>query len=227
MAGPQKKKVEEDGEGVWLISYGDMVTLMMTFFIMMLAFSSQDKAEVEKAVRSIQGALGTGYSAEAVAQSEKRAESSFQSLGTMTRQLISDGNLRDVMDVKVTDRGIVLNMAGGVLFRPGSAVVERGFKPFLLEMAQMLKKVPYKLMVEGHTDDVPPPPQSGYPSNWELSAARAAAVVRTLVQEGGVEPERFSATGYGEFRPLFAATPENRPKNRRVEIIISREGFSG
>ncbi|OGL59991.1 MAG: hypothetical protein A3J27_15525 [Candidatus Tectomicrobia bacterium RIFCSPLOWO2_12_FULL_69_37] len=205
-----------------------MVTLLLTFFILIVAMSTPDKKKIEQALKSIQGALGTaGVTAEMAMMSEKKSEASFQNLGSQVKNLVLEGNLQDVVDVKITERGIVLNMTGGVLFRAGSAGVERGFMPFLLELAQMLKKLPYKVLVEGHTDDSPPPPQGSYPSNWELSAARAAAIVRVLTREGGVEPERFSATGYGEFRPLFAPTPQNRPKNRRVEVIISREGFSG
>jgi len=223
-----KKKQEEGGVDEWIVTYGDMVTLLLTFFILIVAMSTPDKKKIEQALKSIQGALGTaGVTAEMAMMSEKKSEASFQNLGSQVKNLVLEGNLQDVVDVKITERGIVLNMTGGVLFRAGSAGVERGFMPFLLELAQMLKKLPYKVLVEGHTDDSPPPPQGSYPSNWELSAARAAAIVRVLTREGGVEPERFSATGYGEFRPLFAPTPQNRPKNRRVEVIISREGFSG
>ena len=228
MAIQLKKKQEEGGVDEWIVTYGDMVTLLLTFFILIVAMSTPDKKKIEQALKSIQGALGTaGVTAEMAMMSEKKSEASFQNLGSQVKNLVLEGNLQDVVDVKITERGIVLNMTGGVLFRAGSAGVERGFMPFLLELAQMLKKLPYKVLVEGHTDDSPPPPQGSYPSNWELSAARAAAIVRVLTREGGVEPERFSATGYGEFRPLFAATPENRVSNRRVEIIISREGFSG
>lgn len=227
MAVPRKKP-EEGGVDEWIVTYGDMVTLLLTFFILIVAMSTPDKKKIEQAMKSIQGALGTaGVSAEMAMLSEKKSEASFQNLGSQVKNLVLEGNLQDVVDVKITERGIVLNMTGGVLFRAGSAAVERGFMPFLMELSQMLKKLPYKVMVEGHTDDSPPPRQGAYPSNWELSAARAASIVRVLTREGGVEPERFSATGYGEFRPLFAATPENRPKNRRVEVIISREGFSG
>ena len=228
MAIQLKKKQEEGGVDEWIVTYGDMVTLLLTFFILIVAMSTPDKKKIEQALKSIQGALGTaGVTAEMAMMSEKKSEASFQNLGSQVKNLVLEGNLQDVVDVKITERGIVLNMTGGVLFRAGSAGVERGFMPFLLELAQMLKKLPYKVLVEGHTDDSPPPPQGSYPSNWELSAARAAAIVRVLTGEGGVEPERFSATGYGEFRPLFAPTPQNRPKNRRVEVIISREGFSG
>ena len=131
--------------------------------------------------------------------------------------------MQDVVEVEVNEKGIVLNIVGGALFKGGRAVVSRGIKPLILEVGLMVKKLPYKIIVEGHTDNTKI--KGGrYPSNWELSAARAAAVVRVMSEEAGVDPERFSAVGYAEFRPLYAHTKANRAKNRRVEIIISREG---
>ncbi len=227
MANLAPKKKEEGGGEEWLMTFGDMMALLLTFFVLLVALMTPDKKKFDSAIQSIQSALGAAVmTGQRALVAEQKAEASFQNLGSQVKQLINEGNLQDVVDIKVTERGIVLNMSGGVLFRPGSAAVERGFKPFLLEIANMVKKLPYKILVEGHTDDIKPG-DGPFPSNWELSAARAAAVVRVLIQEGGVEAERFSATGYAEVRPLFAPTPENRVKNRRVEIIISREGQSG
>jgi len=207
------------------MTFGDMMALLLTFFVLLMGISSPDPGQFDKAIKSIQEALGAAMvSKERFLMSEKQAEASFENLGSQVKELVQEGNLQDVVDVKVTERGIVLNMTGGVLFRAGQIEVEGGFKPFLLELAQMVKKLPYKLLVEGHTDDTKSAGKGVTASNWYLSAARAAAVVRVLVDEGGVAPERFSAVGYAEFRPLFAPTPENRVKNRRVEVIISREG---
>lgn len=224
----ENQKREERGADEWLMTFGDMMALLLTFFVLLVGISSPDPGQFDKAIKSIQEALGAAMvSKERFLMSEKKAEASFENLGSQVKELVQEGNLQDVVDVKVTERGIVLNMTGGVLFRPGQIEVEEAFKPFLLELALMVRKLPYKLLVEGHTDDVKPTGKGVMASNWLLSAARAASVVRVLVDEGGVAPERFSATGYAEYRPLFAPTPENRVKNRRVEIVISREGQSG
>ncbi len=154
---------------------------------------------------------------------EKESEASFENLGSQVKEIINEGNMQDVVEVEINEKGIVLNIVGGALFKPGSARVSKGIKPLILEVGLMVKKLPYKIIVEGHTD-ASKPGRGPYPSNWELSAARAAAVVRVMSKEAGVDPARFSAIGYAQYRPLYAQTKENRAKNRRVEIIISREG---
>ena len=114
------KRKPEEGIDEWIVTYGDMVTLLLTFFILIVAMSSPDKGKIDKAIKSIQGSLGTsGVSAEMAMLSEKKSEASFQNLGSQVKNLVIEGNLQDVVDVKVTELGIVMNMTGGVLFRAG------------------------------------------------------------------------------------------------------------
>lgn len=189
-----------------------------------MGISSPDPTKFTQAIKSIQEALGgIRISKETIVRSQELTEASFEKLRREARKIIKDGNLQDVVDVQVNEKGLIINVLGGALFEPGSANIHKGIKPLLLEVALMVKKLPYKILVEGHTDNTKIKSEK-FPSNWELSAARAAAVVRVMVQEGGVEPVRFSAIGYAEHRPLFAHTSRNRDKNRRVEIVISREG---
>lgn len=219
---PPAKKPDPPAE--WLMTFGDMMALLLTFFVLLIGISSPDQGKFDKAMQSIAEALGAdpGSSTATLLVAEKASEASFKNLGSQVEEIINEGNLQDIVDVAINERGIVLNIVGGALFRSGGARVSRDMKPLLLTVSDMLKKLPYKIIVEGHTDDTQT--KGGrYPSNWELSAARAAAVVRVMA-EGGVAADRFSAIGYAEFRPLYAQTKANRAKNRRVEIIISREG---
>ena len=223
MLGERGKKPREVQEE-WLLTFGDMMALLLTFFVLLFAISSSDPGKFDKAIKSIQDAIGSAaISREILDLSGKQSEASFELLGGEVKEIIKEGNLQNAVEVDVNEKGLVLNILGGALFESGSAKVQKGIKPLLLEVALMVKKLPYKIIVEGHTDNVKAK-GGAYPSNWELSAARAAAVVRVMVEEGGVEPARFSAVGYAEFQPLYAQTRENRAKNRRVEIIISREG---
>ncbi|MDA0999758.1 MAG: flagellar motor protein MotB [bacterium] len=221
-----RPKRDEGGGDEWLMTFGDMMALLLTFFVLLMGISSPDPGKYSKAVKSIQEALGASLSSkEKLMVAEKESEASFNNLGSQVSQVIKDGNLQDVVKVEVNEKGVVLNIVGGALFRAGSATLEKGIQPLLLDVVQTIRKLPYRVIVEGHTDDVPP--KGGpYPSNWELSAARAASVVRFMISEGGVAADRFSAVGYAEFRPLYALTKENRARNRRVELIISREGVS-
>ena len=221
----EKKEKKPDPPADWLMTFGDMMALLLTFFVLLIGISSPDPGKYDKAMKSIANALGAEpeATAEVLKVAENEAEASFENLGSEVSEMIKEGQMQDVVQVKINEKGIVLNIAGGVAFRPGSARVTREIKPTILEVGLMVKKLPYKIIVEGHTDSTK---TSGrlYPSNWELSAARAAAVVRVMTQGAGVASDRFSAIGYAEFRPLFAQTKANRAKNRRVEIIISREG---
>ncbi len=95
---------------------------------------------------------------------------------------------------------------------------------FLKNLSKILKKSSYKIIIEGHTDDVPFQSKK-FPSNWELSANRAGAVVRYLINTGNISPSRLIPSGYAGFKPRFPPTPENRVKNQRIEIVILREKF--
>ncbi len=207
------------------MTFGDMMALLLTFFVLLIGISSPDPGKFDKAMKSIADSLGAApVSTETLMVAEKESEASFENLGSQVSDVINEGNMQDVVEVEVNEKGIVLNIVGGALFKAGQARVSKGIKPLILEVGLMVKKLPYKIIVEGHTDNTKSKKGGRYPSNWELSAARAAAVVRVMTEEAGVDPGRFSAIGYAQFRPLYAQTKANRAKNRRVEIIISREG---
>lgn len=223
MAEPVFKRSPEP-QAEWLMTFGDMMALLLTFFVLLIGISSPDPGKFDKAMKSIADALGAApVSTETLMVAEKESEASFKNLGSQVKEIINEGNMQDVVEVEVNEKGIVLNIVGGALFEAGQATVSKGIRPLILEVALMVKKLPYKIIVEGHSD-ASKSKGGRYPSNWELSAARAAAVVRVMAEEAGVDPARFSAVGYAEFRPLYAQTKANRAKNRRVEIIISREG---
>lgn len=218
----------EEGGDDWLMTYGDLMSLLLVFFVLLLAISSLDKKKFDVTMSAIQNALGGTVETQIREglEAERKAEQRFQEMSQQLGQLISKESMQDVLQAKVTERGIVLTGLGHAMFPSGGATLLPAAQRFLLQLALAVKKLPNKIAVEGHTDDVPTRTER-FPSNWELSAARAAAVVRFLVEQGGIAPDRLSATGYADTRPQAAPRPENRPKNRRVEIIISREGVIG
>jgi len=123
-------------------------------------------------------------------------------------------------------RGLVIALVGVVPLRSEGVIVRPEDKPMLSKVARILKKyADREILIEGHTDDAPIASSSRFSSNWELSTARATAILRYLEEKEGISAKRLSAAGYGEYRPLATnATPEGREKNRRVEIVIlSRE----
>jgi len=217
-------KFDQD-EGVWFISLADMMSLLMTFFILLYSMSALDSSKYTAAVQSITSALGVpggGHPPGGHPPGGYPERVSWQRLSEEIRTAISQENLQGSMEVVQEKRGIILYASGGVLFESGTSAIEGRFRPFLFRMADLLKRVPYKVLVEGHTDDVPiNTPQ--YPSNWELSSSRASSVVRFFIEETGLPPQRFSAVGYASYKPRFEPTPENRARNRRVEMIILKE----
>lgn len=130
------------------------------------------------------------------------------------------------MSVVQTERGIVISLQNSVLFDSGSADIRTDAVPILREVALALEQTDRNILVEGYTDNVPIQ-TAAFPSNWELSAARATNVLRHLLAVGDLDPDRFAAVGYGEYRNIYPNdSEENRQKNRRVDIVILDERTS-
>lgn len=148
-------------------------------------------------------------------------------------KLLLESRLKDEIAAKqvkidMADRGLVITFVAEVLFDSGQAKIKTEGKGMLDKVARTLNEegIENDIGIEGHTDNEPIK-YSGWKSNWELSTARATSVLHYFIDNGGIVPERLSATGYGEYRPIASnQTPEERQKNRRVEIIIKPEEVS-
>jgi chemotaxis protein MotB len=206
----RKTHYERPSHERWLISYADFITLMFTFFAALYALSSVDKAKVE----SFSGSLKQAFKVidEPIPLYEER-----------TRALVQDisKNIQGIegVSVKTDPRGVVVTFSDAVLFASGSAEIKQEALGVMGKLSKILNETPGRIMIEGHTDNVP---VSGgkYASNWELSTARAASVLHFFI-ENKVDPNRFSIAGYAEYRPLASnETEDGRAKNRRVELII-------
>ncbi len=237
-----RKRVEEEappGAPLWSLTYGDFMSLLLCFFIMLFALSTIDVARFKEVISSIQGALGVLEGGPRVlnpsdipvpkppTQISPSGLVELKLAGLMKeieRQLIKEGNLSpDKVSFKIDERGLVITFLDAVFFDVGKANLKPGVFPILDALADALKDVKNSIRIEGHTCDLPIH-TSQFPSNWELSAARAIAVLRYLVEEKGLPPERLMAVGYGEYRPLAPNVDEElRQKNRRVEIVILRD----
>ena len=238
---PQGSEDAGEGEAGWITTFSDMMSLLLTFFILLFSISSVETVKFKQILESIQSALGVENVPEAgtreglemvniEAQSKTDAVDEFggmvkkelNKIKSSVEEFIEKNQLNGHVSVKVDDRGAVITISDFVLFPEGSATFTPSAKPILKKMTPLLKQFPYLVRVEGHTDNLPIS-NSKYPSNWELSAARAAGIVRFYVRNG-IDPHRLVAVGYAEFRPIADnSTPEGREKNRRVEIVYVRE----
>ncbi len=230
----KKKEGEKGGGGGWLTTYGDMVTLLLTFFVFLFSFSTIDVMQFQKMILSFKGALGvlsggktfdveklvgmgfTGIDAGMLKQQTRYMKEVMKQV----ERLVQRENLGGKIRLRFTREGLVITITESVLFDPGSAVLKPEAIPVLLELSKVLKSVPNDLRVEGHTDNVPISTPK-YPSNWELSAARAASVAKFLIKRGNIDPRRISIAGYGPYKPIVPNdTPEHRALNRRVDIVV-------
>ncbi|MBI5244567.1 MAG: OmpA family protein [Elusimicrobia bacterium] len=205
---------------LWAIVYGDMMSYLMILFLLLLSTAlmknvkKEDRPEVEKSLMEIQVVFG-GKVDKAYEEKRSRDEKFFKISEALKGMQSAN------VSVIATEKLVRVQLGEGVLFDSGSAELKESAAPLLEPIAKQMLVPDNQIRVEGHTDTVPIR-KGKYKSNWELSMARAYSVVRTL--EGmGVKPERLSGIGYGEYRPVAANdTPENKAKNRRIEINLLR-----
>jgi chemotaxis protein MotB len=227
-----KKQECPKGAPAYMSTWGDMCTLLLCFFVMLLAMSTIDPAKFDVAASSFQNAFsGVLESFPSVLITQEvlipRLGGTEQNkrlavdAARRIRKAVKSENLEDAIKVKVTETGIAVKVADPIGFDIGDAKIKPELISVLGQIAEIIGRVEgTQIRVEGHTDDVPIHTRE-FPSNWELSAARALNVVKFLASHGNIDPSRLSAIGYGEYRPLVPNTSEkNRMKNRRIEIFV-------
>ena len=243
----RKKKQEEGSSGApaWMATYGDMVTLLLCFFVLLYSFSNLDKQKFNAMAASMQAAFsitqgggattpipgsntsdGSGAQTSAKDKSESKTSASAltsQRLLAMMQEIIKSENLEDEISVVINERGVVITFSEKILFAPGSAKIYPEALRVLYKISKILNDIPNKLAIEGHTDSEMPV-GSVYSDNWGLSAARAAAVASYMDSTIGVKSDRMNATGLSSNSPLVPNdTEEHMSLNRRVDIVILSE----
>ncbi|WP_028894989.1 OmpA/MotB family protein [Syntrophorhabdus aromaticivorans] len=231
----RKKKHDEDHENAerWLLTYADLITLLLAFFIMMYVFSKRDAQKYEEVASHLRaiftGGTGLAEKGSITASSPIEMASRGASSGDIKRQLESElldmnrdkGGSKNI-SVLSDERGIVIRVLDKTFFDEGRADLKEGARAALDKIVPIIRKVNNHIRIEGHTDNVPINTQE-FKSNWELSVRRATEVVRYLLEKHGLPPERISATGYAEYRPVADNdSPKSRALNRRIEIIITK-----
>ncbi len=218
---------DDDGTGgapAWMVTYGDLMSLLLTFFVLLLSFSSVQEEAFEKAMASLKGALGVMKFDRMVIKLPKSVPdrgSPAQIVASRIARYIKVRGLSKRMKVQRVKGGFKITLEDPVLFQLGSAKLSSQAHEVLDDLAGLLMDLTdYSIEVEGHTDNVPVRAQT-YPSNLELSVARALSVARYFIDRKGYDPRRIGVAGFGENRPVASNdTPEGRQKNRRVEINI-------
>jgi chemotaxis protein MotB len=222
--------------GGWEIVYTGFVLILLCFFVMLCSFSTMEEAKVTRFVKSFVNTLSImpgGVKLEPaevvvppsvdMVSIESELGKILQNLKTYTREL----GIEENVSFSSTEKGLVMRLSDNILFDLGKADISSDGAPFLRKISSLFAKSSYVIRIEGHTDNLPIHTKK-FPSNWELSASRAVNVLRFFLKEGGHSLEKLSAVGFGEFQPISPNdTPENRIKNRRVEIVLTKEKDNG
>jgi len=221
----RRKKAEESGDPVWLTTFADAMSLMLTFFVMIFAATSLNKAKLEPALGSLRGALGMMEKTKPGIVSTPKVVKENQLIASKIQYSVVSRGLSKQVKVKVVKGGVRVSLSSPILFDLGKAELKPEIFSLLDEIILVLREVPNEIVVEGHTDNLPIHTQR-FPSNWELSSARAISVARYFINKG-ISPSRIGVVGYADSRPLFPNdTPGHRAANRRVEIFIKNKDFS-
>ncbi len=211
--GRAQENNQQNNNSLWMIIYTDMITNLMIFFLMLYGLtwlSENDRAIAAASFR------------EAFAGEKGQVQQVMENIqkGLEKKKSIEKEVKKQFKDVEISERRIKIILPSPVLFDSGSAVLKPSTQQSLHEIANIVRAMNCKVIVEGHTDNVPIT-GGQYDSNWELSSARAFSVIQYLTDREGLSPLLLSALGYGEFRPKAANDTEaNKAVNRRIEINL-------
>ncbi|MGI6119609.1 MAG: OmpA family protein [Desulfosporosinus sp.] len=266
----RENETEKDNSERWMLTYLDLITLLMIFFVVLYSISKVDAEKFHAIAESLNKAFGgtpikielasnpdgpsllqTGTPASYTTVSGKGKDSnntinidptesrtnndtgtgnvdaekmSLNEIKFKLDKFAADNNIKTKLTTSIEERGLVVSVQETLLFESGSAEITARAREILEIISTVLVTVPNQIKVEGHTDNLPIN-TAKFPSNWELSVIRATNVVNILQKEG-ISPNRLSATGYGEFRPISSnSTDVGRSKNRRIDLLILRSKY--
>lgn len=222
-----KKRQEMEYGNSWLITYSDMITIILCFFIVFFTFTAEEASLLEK----IKDSLTTEV--EGLNQENEKLKEEKESLAALLfgsendldsaenfMEFLEKNGLMESVYIIEEERGLVIRFKDGVLFGSGKAAISEGGYEVLREIGEKVQGVKNLVVIEGFTDDIPIK-TNDFPSNWELSVARAIGVAKFMIDDMGIEEERISVSGFGEQKPIDTnETEEGRANNRRIEITI-------
>ena len=237
------KPHEEEAGEAWLLPYSDLMTLLLALFIALFAMSQTDASKMQALAQAFTAAFNmggpsffSGMSSATVTTGADTADAAYMKENNdlseakaKLDQYIQENNLQDQVSTELNEEGLMIRLKERALFASGSAALQGDAERIVPVIAGVLSSLPERVTISGHTDNVPIA-TAQYPSNWELSSARAVSLMRgVMAVQPSLNPARFSALGYSEYRPIASNdTEEGRAQNRRVEVFIARSmRFSG
>ncbi|MBT2574066.1 flagellar motor protein MotB [Bacillus sp. ISL-51] len=217
----RSKTEKSNASPKWMVTFADLITLILVFFILLFSMSQIDSKKFNSAVKSIHSS-GSRQDAESASSHAATGKDEQDKLLQNVNTYIKTHHLHSKMTAKRDERGVVLVLQEAVLFQSGEAEVLKNAEPLLHQIAVLLKTIPNAIQVEGHTDSRRISTFK-YPSNWELSSARAASVIQYFTVKEDFPAKRFISVGYADTKPVKDnKTAGHMMENRRVEIVIKK-----
>lgn len=235
MARKRKEKEDSGSGGNWMTTYGDMVTLILTFFILLYSFSTIDVMKFQKMLSSFRGAIGVidggktfeedpnVFSGQTMQDSGSSAKQTTDIMKVAQRiqSLVREQGMEEEISVSINQRGVVVSISEGLLFRAGQYELLPQGKRVLSTLGQVFAEIPNEISAEGHSDSNPMNRKGIIQDNWDLSALRSSRIVSFLSTNSGIPPKRLQSVGYGHSRPIMPNDNDyHRQMNRRVDLVI-------
>ncbi|MEG6521240.1 flagellar motor protein MotB [Desulfotomaculum sp. 1211_IL3151] len=237
----RRQESEKETSERWLITYADLITLLLIFFVVMYTLSKIDANKYHAIASSLAKTMGGSSSImesagpsmvpgvsenkELSTAIEEIEQQQLEKIRQQIDQYVKENGLAGKVSVDIEERGVVISFQDVVLFPLGSAEITNNSREIVDKVGGILNQTTNYIRVEGHTDNLPIR-TSKFPSNWELSLARSASVVHRLINDSKIPPGRLSASGYGEYRPRKPNDSDvHRQENRRVDIIVIRSKY--
>jgi chemotaxis protein MotB len=210
----------------WLLTYADLITLLLALFVIMYSMSRIDSVKYTKVMSAFGGVFGKppsqkGEKGQSEVKEAAPVESERTRISNRLTGAIESAGAQRLVFISQTERGVIIHMMEELLFASGKADLKSSSLKTLDILADVLRELPNDIRVEGHTDNIPIG-TTEFPSNWHLSVRRAVNTAYYLIQKHGLNPQRLVVIGYAEYRPLTPnQTEDERGRNRRVDILIT------
>lgn len=244
MSRRRKKTAGNGGGASWITTFSDLMSLLLTFFILLFSMSNVSDDKFNQAAYSLSNSLlggGEGIMDGMIVPYEEETtgtnkpvtpakelegaelDPALIAIYNQVLNFVEKNELEDKVIITADQKGIYVNISNAILFGKESASISREGRSVLKSVGKLLNQLDNRVVIEGHTDDIPNA-YGQYPTNWELSVGRAVSVLRYLNENEHVDTRRLSAVGYGENQPLAPNnSEENRARNRRVNIVVIYE----